>query len=614
LRVIDHNSDAYEGDLDEAAYAAVIERIRGPIVALADTCGATLSAACDLVDEALLRGTGTGDGAVRLQAVLGEAVQQFHVDYDMAVSGIHPQLPLATAKSATTEEQLFIVYFFVFSFGEFADELYDVLPAVAAVCRQPGEKLGWKQRVAEQMRVLRQWAETLARSLLNTGATTELETRIEEAQSLHAPRPSTPGMTWLWRRLEWLRRPNVRFATKYALLVTLLSLPCYWSMSAYVEFRRQRLDWLVISAAAIMVPTVGGSAVVSAYRILGTCGGGLAAFLVYEVGGGRAWLTYLLLVLVSVPCFHAILHGRYPKIGQFALVAFGVVLISKWVAREDQGESAGALAVRRTAAVAMGILAGMLATVYVWPFEARVRLRQALSWWLLAASQLYARRFALKEKPTEDTLLEISRPNSQREEGDEEDEEEEPLAVEATPPRVGSGLQEALLEISSLLADTLNEPRLKGRFPVEEYRRVISACQRMLDAMVAIPALPEEEEAEGEGPVGVARSSDALLQRTAAEREQRDALVGLSMYVLASALVLKTPLPAVLPPVHAAQRRVAEAMRDILNENEDDDEDDSQRTRYVVYYTHVMLGWEVVHELMIIEDLLRQLYGSYNII
>ncbi|KAJ1947160.1 hypothetical protein EC988_005445, partial [Linderina pennispora] len=34
LRVIDHNSDAYEGDLDTAAYSAVIQRIRAPLMTL----------------------------------------------------------------------------------------------------------------------------------------------------------------------------------------------------------------------------------------------------------------------------------------------------------------------------------------------------------------------------------------------------------------------------------------------------------------------------------------------------------------------------------------------------------------------------------------------------
>ncbi|KAJ2822946.1 hypothetical protein GGI24_003802, partial [Coemansia furcata] len=438
LRVIDHNSDAFAGDLDAVAYAGVIRKIREPVVRLGHMCDGILAAVHDLVDDALSGGnkedgcmdtcqcanSAPGDDTcmacglpleyvdpatrrvLQLRAEMTKAIQAFHSDYDAAVGDLTAPLSVGEGPkpgSSTTEEQLFIVYFFVFSLREFVDELFDILPQVAAVCRQPprfSQSLWWSpQQASDGMRALGTWVLGLARGLWDTGATTELETRYEVAQftdprSLHAPQPRSALQRLarsVWRALMWARRLNVKFATKYALLVTLLSLPCYWSTAVYLEFRRQRLDWMVISAAAIMVPTVGGSALVSVYRILGTCAGGLAAFLVYEVGREMPVVTYVLLVLFSVPCFHVILHGKYPKIGQFALITFGVVLINKWVAREDQGEGAGALAVRRTGAVALGIAAGMLVTLYVWPFEARVRVRQALSWWLLTASQLYDR-------------------------------------------------------------------------------------------------------------------------------------------------------------------------------------------------------------------------------
>ncbi|KAJ2103759.1 hypothetical protein GGI09_000488 [Coemansia sp. S100] len=673
LRVIDHNSDAFVGDLDVEAYSSVIRRIREPVVRLGSMCDRILAAVHDLVDGALsgdlkeyvvdicqCRDSAPSDGmcmacgmpledvdpatrrVLQLRAEMTEAIQVFHTDYDAAVGDL-TSLSTGGGKakpgSSTTEEQLFIVYFFVFSLREFVDELFDILSQVAAVCRQPPGPALWqsRQQAADGMRALSSWVLMLARGLWDTGATTELETRYEVAQftdprSLHAPQPTTRVQRLarsVWRTLMWARRLNVKFATKYALLVTLLSLPCYWSISVYLEFRRQRLDWMVISAAAIMVPTVGGSALVSVYRILGTCAGGLAAFLVYEIGRDIPVLTYSLLVLFSVPCFHVILHGKYPKIGQFALITFGVVLINKWVAREDQGEGAGALAVRRTGAVALGIVAGMFVTVYIWPFEARVRVRQALSWWLLTASQLYDRLWSsLWQSYVEPDGEWRGAVGTVREYLDNE-----------------MHLQSSLLEIRALLADTLNEPRLKGPFPLASYHRIINACQRLLDAMVAArwvmlpvpmvvatqlysyPAPSESDSHEGdlfdqrlvdvqqaldrcctpcmddvlvsdgntteeeEGRVlldlPLALASTALLERegnpsrvraqveadllrrTAQEREQRDSLVALTMYVLASALILKTPLPAVLPPIHAAQRRVAEAMRHILDSSDE---------------------------------------------
>ncbi|KAI7832882.1 hypothetical protein BX661DRAFT_178713 [Kickxella alabastrina] len=591
------------------------------------------------------------------------------------------------------------------------------------------------RRLGQHVRRALRWAAGRVRVLCDTGATTELESRYEVAQfadprSLHARRPSAEPSAvqrlarGIWHACMWARRLNVRFATKYALLVTALSLPCYWSLDVYWEFRRQRLEWMVISAAAIMVPTVGGSLLVSAYRILGTCVGGLAAFLVYEVGRDCPVLTYTLLVLFSVPCFRIILHGNYPKIGQFALITFGVILINKWVANEDRDESVAGLAVRRTMSVALGVLAGMLVTLYVWPYEARVRVRQALSWWMLTAlllyDQLWRALWAAAAVPVSDAPAAGPQPSASG------------AAIGARPSvpadrwtALGTvrdyldgemQLQSALVEIRSLLSDTLNEPRLKGPFPLISYQRIINACQRLLDAMVAARwvMLPvpmavvaqhlhptastsdtsddgEEEEsgtsikiaaaglesgrmnmpdgdgddtasdegasmldlpidlsstvlmergeqADMDGRLGQVIASAAavsedsaeyirlrverdLLRQSAAEREHRDALLSLTMYVLASALILKTPLPSVLPPIHAAQRRVADAMRDILVGNEPEisvGEADAaaqravDRIRYVFYYTQVMLGWEVVQELSIIGGMMRELYGSYG--
>ncbi|KAJ1960357.1 hypothetical protein GGI12_003845, partial [Dipsacomyces acuminosporus] len=985
LRVIDHNSDAFEGDLDAAAYSAIIQRIREPVVQLGRMCDKTLMAIQDMVDGALDRDQQQASqqyilyaegicecgehspaedrsaaGApgesqlcdachrptdydpvtrkiMRLRVEMVDAIQAFHDDYDDAVNDLanvpltpqvrklagpvldspsnwQPPLPPVSlssssdtrnmprnpSSSSTTEEQLFIVYFFVFSMREFVDELFGILPQVAAVCRPTRpfrhslRRSLQPKKILHRLRSFSSWVTGHFWALWDTGATTELETRYEVAQftdprSLHAPRPATRVQRLtqaIWRACMWARRLNVKFATKYALLITLLSLPCYWSMDEYLEFRRQRLEWMVISAAAIMVPTVGGSALVSVYRILGTCAGGLAAFLVYEIGRDAPLLAYVLLVLFSIPCFHMMLNSKYPKIGQFALMTFGV----------DQSDGIGELAIRRTASVALGVFAGMVVTMYVWPFEARVRVRQALSWWLLTGSLLYDQLWsslwhsyispgAVSPQPAEAPADADDRPSKLS--GNDTNASSEWHALTTVRDYLDNELQlqSSLMEIASLLSDTQNEPRLKGPFPMATYQRILNACQRLLDAMVAarwvtlpVPMvvasrldefpqqqpqqskqqqthpptrLPENsllfagtssppngssgnlvnefelsagsqhaahvsirvsgengdpvaideqlvnikhaldrcswshkrrdsdgssqqgvglaenndttktsdaesdsqsistdtsvlesgnttEEEEGrlllDLPIGIASTvmlereqheldslllhqhsrpyspnsksvsrsdidhlasantaalnrdvycgddddsdyggdsndggtnqngrfgrwnrdieldvsqqirqkvEEELLASTKVEREQRDALVSLTMYVLASALILKTPLPAVLPPIHTAQRRVAESMRHILDPtttaanhiagldanssesgsvNSEEEQDEYARTvqrsvariKYVFYYTQVMLGWEIVQELTIIGGLMRDLYGSYG--
>ncbi|KAJ2704207.1 hypothetical protein FB645_003441 [Coemansia sp. IMI 203386] len=731
LRTSDPGTEAPANDL---VYADVVGRIRAPVMRLGDACDRALMGVGELADRVLGGQACVLEDVEELRNDLQDAIGAFQRDYGVAVEGLaaHEQAdPEEVAQagadlSASVEEQLFIVHFFVFSLREFADELVDMLlPAAVDLCRPPLTPMQTLVRgLREPRRIYRRaqsfgrWIVGKLRILCDTGATAELERRYEMAQfadprSLHSQRPTTTVQRLsrsIWHVLMWTRRLNVKFATKYALLVTLLSLPCYWDIDTYWGFRERRLEWMVISAAVIMVPTVGGSALTSTYRVLGTCSGGFIAFVAYEAGCGIPWFTYLLLVAFSIPCFWFILRSSYPKIGQFALITFGVVLVNKWVAREDQGEGAGVLAARRTLAVALGALAGMAVTLYVWPYEARVRVRQALSWWVLTAAVLYERLW--------NTLW-----------SSDSGKTSEWCAVATVREYLNSELQlqSALVEIRALVGHTLNEPRLKGPFPTDKYQRIINACQRMLDAMVAarwvmlpmpmalviehapLPGRPSSEsESESESddsqssvspactdqmsnttnssresrlslldlPIALASTvlmereqlgmdnrlamftssstplpspasyrscsgsgdedediaairqavEKELLRQTASEREHRDALVSLTMYVFASALVLKTPLPAVLPPIYAAQRRVAEAMDDLLgldrialdaasNNNSNSSalvQRAVARTRYVFYYTQVMIGWELVQELSIIGGLLRELYGSYG--
>ncbi|KAJ1740552.1 hypothetical protein LPJ79_003948 [Coemansia sp. RSA 1821] len=680
------NADSAEAEL---AYKALVSRIRHPVELLLRAGDTVLAAVHEMTSSALSTGSipNAQFRVAQLRADFRAQEAEFEMQYTEAVHGLE-----GTAAALVLEDHVFVVHYFVFGLRAYVDGVCGLLPRVLEVCLD--REFGLGETAAAVRPVWAGW-----RALWDTGATAELEARHESAQfsdprALHAPRPYGAQARIrhaMWRVGMWVRRANVRFATKYALLVTAMAVPWYLSMGWYLEMRRQRMEWAVISAAAIMVPTVGGSAIVSLLRVLGTCAGGLAAFLAYEVGNENPFATYVALVVFSVPCFHIILHGRYPRIGQFALLTFGVVLVNKWVAREDRDLGVGELAVKRTFAVALGVIAGMLITVYVWPFEARVRVRQAMSWWLLTASLMYTQLWTglwqSQQNQSQGRLWRAMR--TVREYLDSEQQ-----------------LQDSILEIRALLQDTLNEPRLKGRFPVETYQRITHASQRILDALVAarwvllplLPALDDQQtiasasmdssvasrdsspsessprsstsmlglpmalsstvllEREHEGhldeldsPHALSRTSfssshsssadsaesledqqeiqrrveQELLAPTAAAREQRDALISLTMYVLASALVLKTPLPPALPPVLDAQRRVAEclgpAVQLFYNDSGDDiDERELSirravaRMRYSFYYTQVMLGWEIVQELNIAAGVMRELYGSYG--
>ena len=147
-------------------------------------------------------------------------------------------------------------------------------------------------------------------------------------------------------------------------------------------------------------------------------------------------------------------------------------------------------------------------------------------------------------------------------------------------------LQIKLIELQSLLAQAQHEPRLKGPFPVELYRRILVSLQTILDKLHSMRCVTTREEWYchssyliwflsnclylGIRQVVNCNLNDISLDVSAifqdvrqdfiipVNKERRE-MVGnimLSFSTLASAFRLKAPLPAYLPPVEKARLRL----------------------------------------------------------
>ncbi|KAJ1653041.1 hypothetical protein IWQ61_006754 [Dispira simplex] len=376
---------------------------------------------------------------------------------------------------------------------------------------------------------------------------------------LHNPVPTTPRQRRqhrMWRLFLWFRWFQTKYAFKAATIATLLSLPAFveaWNPT-FCVFRG---EWSVITALVVMTPTVGGSNSISVYRILGTIMGGLAAFCIFILcdeaylptppvlktvfeglipwAGVRNILTTwadglvpfpmvfpICLFLVSLPGFHIFLNTTYPKVGQYCLITFSVVLLNKVKGGEDAELPIGDIAWKRSVAVAFGVVVGVLTTSYVLPFEARVEVRKGLSRLLVNMSLFYDRLLTTFGNRASNKLSLTSRPlpvaqapsvsSSTNRYSEANSEMSQPLVSGQHSPRLTAlssqtfykgleswlepdldtflemelGLQVSLLNLQSLLPHTHHEPRLKGPYPTGEYRRILSSCQIILDKLMAV--------------------------------------------------------------------------------------------------------------------------------
>ncbi|KAK4700985.1 hypothetical protein P7C70_g5252, partial [Phenoliferia sp. Uapishka_3] len=117
-------------------------------------------------------------------------------------------------------------------------------------------------------------------------------------------------------------------------------------------------------------------------------------------------------------------------------------------------------------------------------------------------------------------------------------------------------LQRSLIKLAGLLAATGHEPRLKGPFPVQTYSHVLASCQAILDLMTSMRTVTTRE----------AWYTTVRRDFVVPVNKERREMVGnvlLYLSVLSSAVSLRTPLPAYLPPAAEARDRLVDRLRQL---------------------------------------------------
>lgn len=110
---------------------------------------------------------------------------------------------------------------------------------------------------------------------------------------------------------------------------------------------------------AVMSPTIGATNQVAVLRVLATILGCLVGALAYILFSGSPVLLTLVTWMFSVPCFWMILNHKHGRFGQFALLAYNLVVLYNYNHREtvvigDVFE----LAWKRCVAVSLGVIIG----------------------------------------------------------------------------------------------------------------------------------------------------------------------------------------------------------------------------------------------------------------
>ncbi|OAD04671.1 hypothetical protein MUCCIDRAFT_72929 [Mucor lusitanicus CBS 277.49] len=551
----------HQGDPDDdGTLIEFIHTIRQPLKSLAYTCKQTILH----LQIGFSSKPRTGPSDETLKSNLIKAIALFEVSQRQAVKRLnkhrlkhHPTSSSSTswADSYAPSEDVFLVYFFVFNMIEFARELISLVESVQALSIAKQKKRTLCSLIYQ---FFTKTTTTTAAEEKKKPAATFIPNERHKMDTLHTPIPKTHWRRMIlhvWRTFSLLKLQKTRYAIKATVAVILLAIPAFLE-STGTWFREWRMEWALITLMVVMTPVLGGTNLVAIYRIYSTALGCFVAMCFYLLFPDNMYMLILCTWLFSIPNFYLILHHKHGKFGQFTLLAYNLVMLNKYNDRETHRIEVTHLALQRCLSILVGVVFGLFATAYVWPYEARVELRKGVSDFLLRLAWLYKRLVSVysqrpspppAESITSSSVISFESLDNVR--AQRQHTSQVFMDVEL-------GLQRTLLELQELLKQTPNEPRLKGAFPVATYSDILASLQNITDKFASMRTVVLKD-------AWYEQVQHDFINPVSQERKEMVGNVLLYFYILASAMRLKTPLPPYLPPARKAWESLITRLRQL---------------------------------------------------
>ncbi|KAF7357929.1 ArAE-2 domain-containing protein [Mycena venus] len=534
--------------------------------------------------------------------------------------------------SGAENEHVFLVYFFIFTMQEFAGELVSLVDAMSRIYSLEHARTN---RARWWSRIFRCWSRReKSRSGTSTPRTSRRPTKEDVPAGLRRRfsqyiipahrrthpsfpkvRPHAPNtiQTPAWDRLTWIGRikqslwtigkrlteNDTKYAVKAGMATALLAAPAFFDATRPI-FVDLWGDWALISFFIVISPTIGATNFLSLHRVLGTILGAGVAAGVYTLFPEDAVILSVFGFFFSIPCFYYIVaKPQYMSASRFVLLTYNLTCLYCYNLRQKEVSPVD-VAVKRAIAVTGGVVWAALVSRFWWPAEARRELSKALGEFCLNIGWLYTRLVASNSYA----------PDS-REVAEEYDEpESETRALSPENQRLSNSIKEfmamelhlqiKLIELQGLLAQTQHEPRLKGPFPVQLYRGVLTSLQTILDKLHSMRCVTTREEWY------TSVRQDFILPVNKERREMVGNII-LSFSTLASAFRLKAPLPPYLPPAEASRQRLVAAIRklDVVRNRE------VKGSRQLLFFAYALTMKGVTVEL---ENLGHTLQNAFGVI
>ncbi|KAH9818700.1 Fusaric acid resistance protein-like-domain-containing protein [Melampsora americana] len=546
-----------------------------------------------------------------------------------------PFADVAGTLEPNPNEEIFLMYFFLFNMEEFMGELCHLLDIFADI-RADEEALEYETR--KRWRQLYQRLDFSNLFRVQPGNTSETRPKPRARQlrpKLTAVLPQDPKKlrpfpaTYsgkqageqnrafanssfdrikrvLYDFFQSLGDPDMKTAIKVGGGAAVMTLPAFLDVTRPL-FHKYRGQWAIVTYVIVMASTLGQTNFLSVMRVIGTLLGSGFAILAYHLFWENPVALPIIGFMFSLPCYWLIVtQPAHASTGRFVLLSYNLVCVYSYNVRDDNVHIL-VTAYRRVVCVLVGVVFGWIVNNFVWPYKARRELRTCLSEFLLESAFLYSflvKRYSETPEPSG---------HSEHSESDSTFTASKSINVnECVPllldvPKEGHSdicefsnmelfLQVKLNRLLELLSATKHEPRLKGAFPTGRYRAMLTSCQQLLDMLHSMWAVTNRE---------AWRTSvrPRFVLPAQAERRTMVGNVLLLFGLLSTAIELKSPMPPFLPPAEQARERLLGRVRAIS------DTDHSQND--FLFFAYAVAMKNVIRQL---ENIAREAQGLYGII
>ncbi|PRP79770.1 hypothetical protein PROFUN_12632 [Planoprotostelium fungivorum] len=466
----------------------------------------------------------------------------------------HVVVMIFGGEGADTWDDIFLLYFFLFSIHDLSDRV--------------AQSLHYIERVQKKKRSLL-WPATYR---------IDIDCVLSYVSSLFTFKKKEihPEETWpsrvsaslrgiLSSLLSPLLTDELRYGIKIALAVWFASLP-EWITDWYPVWMSWRGEWAAITVTLIMTPAFGSSVLNAMFRVIGTLIGGTWAVIAFAIFELRPWGVFIMFFLFVWPCWDFAYSGRpKAKIGIIALLTYTVVIIAKYSNRNNPDYfSLYRLAYLRVIMISAGVVVMLIFDRFLWPVLVRSRLRALFCQSLHNMAHLFGRSTSF-----------IVFNGSQ--------EELNSLAA------LENQIRFSLMKCEGLILVAKSEPHLSGPLDVVAWKSMMTSLFKLLEKI----SYQRRSHERAWDPFIIKN----FIRPLHVTRREMIAHISTCLWVIAEAVRSRTPLPDKLPDVSRVRRQLLDHHKSLpilQSKNEDWRKHGSDM---IYYQAYALAHKEIVREL-----------------